>query len=98
MDDSGYVDWIHALDIALNLEADIFMPAHGRMSDDPRESRQALVRFRRPWWMRATPFRERWREGQQKIRLRLRSCFPSTKTCLDTNSKGRLLCGGLIET
>ncbi len=43
---SGYVNWIHALDIALNLEADIFVPAHGRMSDNPRESRQALVRFR----------------------------------------------------
>ena len=43
---TGYVDWIHAIDIALQLEADIFVPAHGRMSDDPRESRQALVRFR----------------------------------------------------
>ena len=43
---TGYVDWIHALDIALHLEADIFVPSHGRMSDDPRESRQALVRFR----------------------------------------------------
>ena len=43
---TGYVDWIHAIDIALNLEADIFVPAHGKMSDDPRESRQALVRFR----------------------------------------------------
>jgi len=43
---SGYVNWINALDIALNLEADIFVPAHGRMSRDPRESRAALVRFR----------------------------------------------------
>ena len=43
---TGYVDWIHAIDIALNLEADIFVPAHGSLSEDPRESRQALVRFR----------------------------------------------------
>jgi glyoxylase-like metal-dependent hydrolase (beta-lactamase superfamily II) len=43
---TGYVDWIHAIDIALNLEADIFVPAHGSLSDDPRESRKALVRFR----------------------------------------------------
>ena len=43
---TGYVDWIHAIDIALQLDADIFVPAHGTMSDNPRESRQALVRFR----------------------------------------------------
>lgn len=44
---TGYgIDWLQALDIALALEADIFVPAHGRMSDDPRESRQALLRFR----------------------------------------------------
>jgi glyoxylase-like metal-dependent hydrolase (beta-lactamase superfamily II) len=42
----GYVNWINAIDIALNLDADIFVPAHGRMSGDPRESRAALVRFR----------------------------------------------------
>jgi glyoxylase-like metal-dependent hydrolase (beta-lactamase superfamily II) len=44
--ETGYVDWINAIDIALNLDADIFVPGHGRMSSDPRESRQALVRFR----------------------------------------------------
>ena len=43
---TGYVDWIHAIDIALQLEADIFVPGHGSLTDDPRESRQALVRFR----------------------------------------------------
>ncbi len=43
---SGYVNWINAIDIVLNLDADIFVPGHGRMSDDPLESRQALVRFR----------------------------------------------------
>ena len=44
--ESGYVNWIQALDIALNLDADIFVPGHGTMSDDPRQSRQAVVRFR----------------------------------------------------
>ena len=43
---SGYINWINAIDIALNLEADIFVPSHGFMSDDPLESREALVRFR----------------------------------------------------
>ncbi len=42
---TGYVSWINAIDIALNLEADIFVPAHGRM-DDPQDSRAALMRFR----------------------------------------------------
>ena len=42
----GYVNWINAIDIALNLDADIFVPAHGKMPADPKESRAALVRFR----------------------------------------------------
>ena len=41
----GYVNWINAIDIALKLDADIFVPAHGTMAADPRESRQALIRF-----------------------------------------------------
>lgn len=44
---SGYVDWINAIDIALKLEADIFVPGQGPMTySDPKESRAALVRFR----------------------------------------------------
>ena len=42
----GYVNWINAIDIALKLDADIFVPAHGTLAADPRESRAALVRFR----------------------------------------------------
>jgi glyoxylase-like metal-dependent hydrolase (beta-lactamase superfamily II) len=45
--DSGYVNWINAIDIALKLDANIFVPAHGTMPDNPLESRQALVRFRK---------------------------------------------------
>jgi glyoxylase-like metal-dependent hydrolase (beta-lactamase superfamily II) len=45
---SGYVAWINAIDIALNLDADIFVPGQGPANwmSNPRESRQALVRFR----------------------------------------------------
>ena len=45
---SGYVDWINAIDIALNLDADIFVPGQGPANwmSNPRASRQALVRFR----------------------------------------------------
>ena len=42
----GYVNWINAIDIALNLDADIFVPAHGKMPGDPKQSRQALIRAR----------------------------------------------------
>jgi glyoxylase-like metal-dependent hydrolase (beta-lactamase superfamily II) len=44
----GYVDWIHTLDTALNLDADIFVPGQGPSSiiSNPRASRQALVRAR----------------------------------------------------
>jgi glyoxylase-like metal-dependent hydrolase (beta-lactamase superfamily II) len=45
---SGYVDWIHALDAALNLDADIFVPGQGPspIASNPRGSREALVRAR----------------------------------------------------
>jgi glyoxylase-like metal-dependent hydrolase (beta-lactamase superfamily II) len=45
---SGYVDWIHTLDIALKLDADIFVPGQGPSSiaSNPRASREALVRAR----------------------------------------------------
>jgi len=44
--ESGYADWIAAIDTALKLDADIFVPAHGKMEADPRASRRALIRFR----------------------------------------------------
>jgi len=45
---SGYVDWINAIDIALSLDADIFVPGQGpaNWQSDPKASRQALMRFR----------------------------------------------------
>ncbi len=44
----GYVDWINTLDIALKLDADIFVPGQGPTSiaSNPRASRDALVRAR----------------------------------------------------
>jgi len=45
---SGYSDWINAIDIVLKLEADIFVPGQGpaNWTSDPSASRQALIRFR----------------------------------------------------
>jgi glyoxylase-like metal-dependent hydrolase (beta-lactamase superfamily II) len=45
---SGYIDWIQALDIVLKLDADIFVPGQGPSSiaSNPRGSREALVRAR----------------------------------------------------
>ena len=43
----GYgVDWLRALDAVETLGADIFVPAHGPIPADPRETRQGLGRFR----------------------------------------------------
>jgi cyclase len=43
----GYgLDWLRALDTVLTLDADIFVPGHGPIPADPRETRQGLVRFR----------------------------------------------------
>lgn len=43
----GYgLDWLRALDTVLALDADIFVPGHGPIPADPRQTRQGLVRFR----------------------------------------------------
>jgi len=43
----GYgLDWLRALDAVEALGADIFVPGHGLMPADPRETRQGLQRFR----------------------------------------------------
>lgn len=43
----GYgLDWLRALDAVLALDADIFVPGHGPIPADPRQTRQGLVRFR----------------------------------------------------
>ena len=43
----GYgLDWLQALDAVEALGAEIFVPAHGPIPADPRETRQGLGRFR----------------------------------------------------
>ena len=43
----GYgLDWLKALDAVEALGAEIFVPGHGRIPADPRETRQDLRRFR----------------------------------------------------
>jgi len=45
--DDGYgLDWLKALDVVEGLGAEIFVPAHGPIPADPRETRQGLARFR----------------------------------------------------
>src|SRR5439155_7829303 len=45
--DDGYdLDWLKALDEVEALGAEIFVPAHGPIPANPRETRQALGRFR----------------------------------------------------
>jgi glyoxylase-like metal-dependent hydrolase (beta-lactamase superfamily II) len=46
--DDGSIDWINTLDIALKLDADIFVPGQGPTSiaSNPRSSREALMRAR----------------------------------------------------
>jgi glyoxylase-like metal-dependent hydrolase (beta-lactamase superfamily II) len=43
----GYgIDWLRALDEVEKLGADIYVPAHGPIPADPRDTRQGLQRFR----------------------------------------------------
>ncbi len=88
---TGYgIDWLQALDIALALEADILCRHMEECPMTPGNLDKRSFAFGRSWWMCATPFRKRLREGQRKIRLLPRSHSHSTETCLDTNSKGKL--------
>ena len=44
---SGYANWIDAIDTVLGLEADIFVPGQGPMTfEDPSDSREAFIRMR----------------------------------------------------
>ena len=44
---SGFLNWINAIDIILNLEADVIVPGNGEWAvNDPQTTRQALVRSR----------------------------------------------------
>ena len=43
----GYgVSWIHVLDAVRALDADVFVPGHGSIPDDPKQTRAALDRMR----------------------------------------------------
>lgn len=46
---SGYLNWINAIDIALKLDADIFVPGQGPsdIAKNPKGSREGLVRARK---------------------------------------------------
>ena len=46
IDDGFGLDWLKTLDAAEELGAEIFVPAHGPIPADPRETRQGLGRFR----------------------------------------------------
>ncbi|SVC01753.1 uncharacterized protein METZ01_LOCUS254607, partial [marine metagenome] len=44
--DSYSADWVAALDKAEAMEADIFVPGHGLITEDPRESRRGMRHFK----------------------------------------------------
>jgi len=44
--DSYSSEWVDALGLADALDADIFVPGHGVITEDPRDSRAGMRRFR----------------------------------------------------
>ena len=46
LSDSYPSDWVRTLEAAEALEADIFVPGHGFLPDNPRDTRQGLRRHR----------------------------------------------------
>jgi len=65
----GYgVSWLRVLEAVQALEADIFVPGHGPVPDDPRKHGQACVAFNSFWSKRETPSRGRSPVERPKIR------------------------------
>ena len=46
INDGFGIDWLRALETVEALEADIFVPGHGSIPSNPRETREGLRRFR----------------------------------------------------
>ena len=73
------MSWIQVLDAVKTLDADIFIPGHGPIPDDPKQTQAALDRARQISWMHGTESSVRLRVARLKIRPSRRSPLGNPK-------------------
>ena len=96
--DDGYgLDWLKTLDAIDALGATIFVPAHGPIPADPRETQQSLRRSRQMLVDIRDAVQQEVAQGLAEDRAYRRSDGHSMRKCKDTTPKGKWLCGGSID-
>ncbi len=86
----GYgLDWLKALDAVDALGADIFVPGHGPIPADPRETRQELRRFRQMLVDIRDAVQKEVAHGARRIKQSEPSGGPSMKKCSLTTPNGK---------
>ena len=94
----GYgVDWLRALDAVEALGADIFVPAHGPIPADPRETRQGLGRFRQMLVDVRDAVQNQIARGATEDQAVAAIRWPQYERCRATTPSGKLRCGGCIS-
>jgi cyclase len=87
---AGYrVSWIRVLDAVRALDADIFIPGHGPIPGDPKQTRAALDRARQILMVHETASRTRLHGARRKIKPSRRSSSSSTRSCRRTLHRGK---------
>ena len=84
INDSYGRSWLKTLDAIEALPADVLVPGHGPIPQDPTETRQSLHRFRQILVNLQDAVQEEIARGGKPPP---RSSFPSTKSCRDTDRK-----------
>ena len=90
----GYgVSWLKTLDAVEALPADIIVPGHGPIPQDPKETRQGLHRFRQMLVDLHDAVQTKSTAAPPKIKPPPRSSYLSTNKCRDTNLREKSPCG-----
>ena len=85
----GYgVSWIRVLDAVRALDVDIFVPGHGPIPDDPKQTRPRSTARGSSSWMRETESRTRLRGVRLKIRRSRPSHSSRTRRCRRSRDQG----------
>jgi glyoxylase-like metal-dependent hydrolase (beta-lactamase superfamily II) len=87
----GYgVSWLQVLDRVAALGADIFVPGHGPIPEDPKETRVGLQRMRQILVDARDAIQKEISRGGPKIRLWRLSASSNTRSCRTTRHSVKL--------
>ena len=96
MGDGYGLDWLKTVEAAAALDADIFVPGHNPLPEDPKQSREEFLRYRQMLVDVRTRFSRRWRAASPRSRLSPPFNGRSMKSCAAMRTRGRRSSGGSI--